>query len=74
MRDWRTEQWGTDDWACARALADEYWPAIRHGLYLYEAERAMRDVEYERERRRLEREERWWWEWYCTIYPDLRER
>lgn len=72
-RDWRTEQWDTGDWARARELADEYWSAIREGLYVYEATRALRNVAYEHERARLEEEERVEWEWYCAIYPDLKE-
>jgi hypothetical protein len=47
------ERWTEDDWAAARRAADAAWDAHRSNLYLYDAERALRERHYDRTHARL---------------------
>jgi hypothetical protein len=53
FRDVERHRWSGSDWDFARELADTAWELHPCGLYLYAAERAVRDVEFLRGRRWL---------------------
>ena len=50
--------WTDFDWNAARRLADAAWDAHRSNLYLYDAERALREQHYRRTAARLAAEAR----------------
>jgi hypothetical protein len=52
------ERWTDEDWTAARRLADAAWDAHRSNLYLYDAERALREQHYRRTAARLAAEAR----------------
>jgi hypothetical protein len=61
------ERWTDEDWTVARALADVAWDAHRANLYLYDAERALREQHYLRTAARLAQEARFDAEWLLGV-------
>ena len=61
------ERWTDEDWNAARRLADAAWDAHRSNLYLYDAERALREHQYRRTAARLEAEARFDVEWLIGV-------
>jgi hypothetical protein len=47
------ERWTDADWLAARCAADEAWDRHRSNLYVYDAERALREQHYRRTDARL---------------------
>jgi hypothetical protein len=61
------ERWTDEDWATARLAADAAWGAHRSNLYLYDAERALRERHYRRVEARLAAECRLGVEWLLGV-------
>jgi hypothetical protein len=61
------ERWTDDDWAAARLAADVAWDAHRSNIYLYDAERALREHHYSRVQARLAVEARFGVEWLLGV-------
>ena len=51
-------RWTDADWQAARLLADALWDRHRSGLYIFDAERALREQHYDRVAARLAEETR----------------
>lgn len=60
-------RWTGDDWLAARIAADAAWNRHRSNLYLYDAERALREQHYERTRARLAVEHEHGVEWLTGV-------
>jgi hypothetical protein len=61
------ERWSDDDWAAVRLAADAAWDAHRSNLYLYDAEKAVRERHYDRYDARLAFERRHGVEWLLGV-------
>jgi hypothetical protein len=61
------ERWTDEDWTAARELADTAWDAHRSNLYLYDAERALREQHYRRTAVRLAAEARFGVGWLIGV-------
>jgi len=61
------ERWAEDDWAAVRLAADTAWDAHRSNLYLYDAERALREHQYRRVNARFLAEARHGVEWLLGV-------
>jgi hypothetical protein len=61
------ERWADADWAAARLAADTAWDAHRSNIYLYDAERALREHHYSRVQARLAVEARFGVEWLLGV-------
>ena len=66
------ERWTDEDWTAARALADTTWDAHRSNLYLYDAERALREQHYRRTAARFAREARLDVDWLIGVLEATR--
>jgi hypothetical protein len=51
-------RWGDPDWKTAQAAADALWDRHRSGLYIFDAERALRETHYDRVAAKLAEEVR----------------
>jgi hypothetical protein len=66
------ERWTDFDWNAARDLADAAWDAHRSNLYLFDAERALREQHYRRTDARLAAEARFDVEWLIGVMRETR--
>jgi hypothetical protein len=66
------ERWTDEDWTAARELADTAWDAHRSNLYLYDAERALREQHYRRTAARLAAEARLDADWVIGVLKATR--
>lgn len=61
------ERWGGHEWAEVRRVADAAWNVHRSNLYLYDAERALREYHYRRVEARLAAEAEHGVEWLLGV-------
>jgi hypothetical protein len=68
------ERWTDDDWLAVRSAADAAWDAHRRNLYVYDAERALREQHYRRTDARLAFEASHGVEWLRGVLERTRPR
>jgi len=66
------ERWSDADWIAARTLADAAWGAHQANLYVYDAERALREQHYWRTSARFAAEARLDVDWLLGVLEATR--